>query len=300
MRKCIALVLAVLILTGCSATSLTDVKNAPMELQPPVLAAEIAQPEEITFDVELSQWSDTVAADDGTELVHYAFAVPVMRARRKDGTKIVNPVGEVEKQAVEAVDVFNQSFETWAEWEEIDAISSQAEEDFNWRTEEGYAWTAPYVVELTCSVYQTEFLVSVDAEYYSNTGGAHPNTWMISWNFDLSTGAFFTPELLATDVHTFSKAVQEELVRQAQTVANENGIEPEKFFWEDYQEILEDWSSYAVSFHETGMTVAFSPYELASYAAGPQEFIFSYAWLLPYLSNHGKEVLGLSVAEESE
>ena len=70
-------------------------------------------------------------------------------------------------------------------------------------------------------------------------------------------------------------------------------------YWEDYQTIAADWSSYAVSFDEDGMTVAFSPYEIACYAAGPQIFKLSYDFLKPYLSDHGLEILELNVQPEN-
>ena len=41
------------------------------------------------------------------------------------------------------------------------------------------------------------------------------------------------------------------------------------------------------------MTVGFSPYELACYAAGPQVFHLTYEQLLPRLSPHGRALLGL-------
>ena len=41
------------------------------------------------------------------------------------------------------------------------------------------------------------------------------------------------------------------------------------------------------------MVVIFSSYELAPYAAGPQIFRVSYEWLEPYLSAHGRALLGL-------
>ena len=47
------------------------------------------------------------------------------------------------------------------------------------------------------------------------------------------------------------------------------------------------------SFTADGMTVIFSAYELTSYAAGPQEFHFSYADLDGYWSDSGRSVLGL-------
>ena len=85
----------------------------------------------------------------------------------------------------------------------------------------------------------------------------------------------------------------EELIRQADERAAEYGVEPQSFYWEDYRDILANWSSYAVFFDERGMVIAFSPYELASYAAGTQSFRFSYDWLLPHLSEHGRQVLEL-------
>ena len=39
--------------------------------------------------------------------------------------------------------------------------------------------------------------------------------------------------------------------------------------------------------------MAFSPYELAAYAAGPQGFRLSYDLLAPYLSDYGRAMLEL-------
>ena len=65
-------------------------------------------------------------------------------------------------------------------------------------------------------------------------------------------------------------------------------------FWSDYKEILAEWPGYAVSFDETGMTVAFSPYELAAYALGAQEFRIPYDLLMPYLDDAALETLGMA------
>ena len=91
----------------------------------------------------------------------------------------------------------------------------------------------------------------------------------------------------------FQTAVSEEIIRQAEAKAMEYDAAPEEFFWPEYETIIGDWPSYAISFDESGMSVAFSPYELAAYAAGPQTFELSYEFLKPYLDEHGLEVLGL-------
>ena len=146
---------------------------------------------------------------------------------------------------------------------------------------------------MTGETYQTDRLVSVAGEYYSYTGGAHPNTVLMAWNFDLKTGAFFVPEQLAGDGEAFSQAVSAEIVRQIGETAAEYDLAAEEVFWENYEEIAAGWSSYAVSFDETGMTVGFSPYELAAYAAGSQVFRLPYDLLAPHLGDYGRAVLGL-------
>ena len=110
----------------------------------------------------------------------------------------------------------------------------------------------------------------------------------------LTAAETFTPALLAADSDEFLKAVEQELNVQALQIAADADLPPEEYFWADYTDILRDWVNYAVSFDETGMTVAFSPYELACYAAGEQVFHLPYDQILPYLSEHGKRVLGIS------
>ena len=142
-----------------------------------------------------------------------------------------------------------------------------------------------------------QIAVSVSAEYHNYSGGAHGNIILLSWNFDLDSGTFFDAATLDDDAG-FHAAVVQALKRQARDRAQENGLSPTDFFWGDYEEILENWTSYAVSFDAEGMTVAFSPYELACYAAGEQVFHLTYEELLPHMGPHGRALLGLE--EETE
>ncbi|MDO4315676.1 MAG: DUF3298 domain-containing protein [Oscillospiraceae bacterium] len=282
-----------LLLTACSAATMADVKSAP---PPDVLLTEEPAQETIRYTVELRVCEDAVQAEDGTPLASYRFRLPVLTACREDGTAITEPETELETQAVTAAAAFNERFDGWAEAEEFQTVAAGAAEDYAWRRTAGYEWSGGYTMELDCTVYQTERMVSVSGLYYSYTGGAHPNTYLMGWNFDLDAGTFFEPELLAED-SAMQEAVAAELVRQARARAAENSLAPEEFFWSDYETIIADWGSYAVSFDETGMRVAFSPYELAAYAAGAQEFQLSYEWLEPWLSAHGRELLGLEAEE---
>ena len=285
MIKLMALLLT-LILTACAQTSMLDVKQAP----PPAVAP---APEPVHFTVETREWTDSALAEDGTLLAEYRFTLPVLSVCREDGTEVTAAENAAEQKALEAAAAFNEKFDKWAAAEEFGEIVEAAAEHLAQCREWEMDWVGPYTLALDCTIYQTEQMVSVSSVYYSFTGGAHPNTYLLGWNFDLDTGEFFDAKALS-DGTALQDQVTEDLTCQARCRASEEDMVPEDIFWEDYESIIADWSSYAVSFDESGMTVAFSPYELAAYAAGAQEFALSYEELSPHLNQRGQQVLGLA------
>ena len=196
---------------------------------------------------------------------------------------------EEQERALAAAETFNARFAQWRT--NPGTLAEAAREDQAFRNESGLEPVA-YTDDLSCTVYQTERLISVSGVYCTYTGGAHPNSILMSWNFDLDSGTFFEPDFLEEDGR-LKEFVAAELVRQAEEDALENGLAPGDYLWPDYESILADWTNYAVSFDEEGMTVGFSPYELACYAAGPQVFRLTYDQLRPHLGQHGRAVLGL-------
>lgn len=294
METIIALLLVIGTLTACAGRApdtVSMVELTPTLEENAVLSE--AAPDNLSFQVEMEIYEDASVADDGTELVTCRFEYPVMTACWPNGTVLEKAQTAEEEQALATVAAFNNQFGPAVVEEEFQEMTSMAREDLAFRRETGMEWNSPYMIELNYELYQTEQMISVSADYYSFTGGAHPNTVLLAWNFDLTTGQFFTPEVLAADGQAFSQAVHQELIRQSRLVAAENEMEAEQFFWSNYQDILSDWSSYAVSFDESGMTVGFSPYELAAYVAGSQVYRLTYEQLMPYLSPHGLELLGL-------
>ena len=279
-----------LVLTACSSAPVTNVRAAP--LPAPLSEPELSAP---YFEVTMDSFEDSAQAEDGTPLASYRFVLPVLHVLREDGSEVETAATQQEEHALNAAETFNRRFGEWAAAREFNGLVQEAQADLDWKREEGLPWYDGYALELDCQVYQTDTLISILGTYYSNTGGAHPNTWQLSWNFDLTQGAFFDPEFLAegTDL---GQAVTAEIIRQANE-PGEDGQIPAEFYWEDYQSIAANWGSYAVFFHEEGMTVIFSPYELAAYAAGPQEFRMPYAWLAPHLGEHGRELLSLESGE---
>ena len=277
MSTMIALFLVFAALVGCAGETGVNVKNAP----PPSAA--------LTFAVETERYEETVRDADGAVLAECSYELPVLRALREDGTVLDTAGTEDQARALAVAETFNARFAQWKT--NPKTLAESAKEDRAFRNESGLDPVA-YTDNLSCAVYQTETLISVSGGYSTYTGGAHPNTLLLGWNFDLESGAFFDAATL-DDETGFHDAVVRSLKAQAAARARENGLAPRKFFWEDYEDTLDNWSSYAVSFDEAGMSVMFSPYELAAYAAGPQVFRIPYEDLAPCLGSRGRTLLGL-------
>lgn len=282
MSTMIALFLVFAALVGCAGETSVNVKNAP----PP--------PPAVTFSVETERYEETVRDEDGAELAVCSYSLPFLRVLDKDGTPVEAAATEEQARALAAAETFNARFEQWKG--NPGTIAESAKEDRAFRNESGLESVA-YTDDLSCDVYQTKHLVSVAGVYSMYTGGAHPNSILMSWNFDLDAGEFFEPETLdeGGDLRDY---VRQALVLQARETAAEAGMTPKDLYWEDYADTLSEWPSYAVSFDAEGMTVGFSPYELAAYAAGPQVFHLTYDQLLPHLGQHGRALLDLKEAVE--
>lgn len=285
MKKWLILILALCLMAALSGCGGQTAQTAP-EADTPLVP--LTSAEEITYEVVTAPYEQTVAAADGTELMRVSFQLPHLQALA-DGVPIETPETAVQQEAMERVERFNGNFDQWRDSEgtaqSIASAKAHYEADPKWFGE------LAYTEELHHAVYRTDALISVSGLYYSFSGGAHPNTWLLGWNFDLETGAFFGPELLAEGTDLM-EAVTEELLRQAQT-PDETGWVPAEGYWEGYEAILANWPSCAVTFDEAGMRVEFSAYELAPYAAGAQSFHVSYELLREHLSEAGRTLLEL-------
>ena len=281
MSTMIALFLVFAALVGCAGETSVNVKNAP---PPP--------PPAVAFLAETERYEETVRDEDGTELAVCSYDLPVLRVTAKDGTPVETPATEEQSRALAAAETFNARFDQWKS--NPKTLAESAKEDRAFRNESGLESVA-YTDDLRCAVYQTERLISVSGTYSTYTGGAHPNHILMSWNFDLETGEFFEPEIL-DEGGDLREYVHQALMKEALETAAGADMAPRDLYWEDYADTLLEWLSYAVSFDAEGMTVGFSPYELAAYAAGPQVFHLGYDQLLPHLGQHGRALLGLEEA----
>lgn len=293
MKKLIPLLFVICLLSSCGSTPPVkeEVPSPPVEIIVP-------PPPKITYEVETQIYEENACAEDGTLLAQFCFALPELQVF-VDGERIQIADTPEQEAALESAARFNNTFDEWLHDDSIREAVSWAEEHY--RLDPGFftGETAMYYSEeLTYVPYRTGSLVSIAATYYSYLGGIHPNMVFISWNFDLNSGTFLSVPELAEDPHGFTIAVADLIEKKAAERLVEDGwIEEDRplsdAYWENYREIMECWSDYAVSFDETGMTVIFSAYELASYAAGAQSFVLTYEELDAYWSETGRQILGL-------
>ncbi|MBR3640634.1 MAG: DUF3298 domain-containing protein, partial [Oscillibacter sp.] len=201
------------------------------------------------------------------------------------------------RAALAAAETFNAEFEQWTRSSSLEEDAEMVRELYEENPTAFTQWDEFLTENFSHTVYRRGELICVSAAYYTFLGGPHPNTSFYARNFDLGRGAFFKVPELAEDPQAFTLFVADEIERQAREwiaeLFEEEDLDLEDVYWENYREIMESWADYAVAFDDTGMSVTFSAYDLASYAAGPQEFFLSYEELAPFWSESGRQVLGL-------
>ena len=181
MKRLIALMALLGTLTACSAPAepaATEQKETPaaeesVTAEPPASLDDkatfsAAAPEKLTYSVTLETLEDTSEAGDGTVLIHRTYTLPVISVETADGTAVTEASTPAETEALTVAQTFNDQFRAWAASDGADEMAAGAEEDRAFRAESGLEWH-PYELELDCSLYQTEELISVQAEYYSYT-----------------------------------------------------------------------------------------------------------------------------------
>ena len=296
-----ALLVLMLLITGCKAPSVAvpeSVNHVGLDRKP-ALSGTVSDGEG-KWAYRITTYTVTgehCAADDARHvLTRHSYQTPSMEVLRAEGEKDV-PVA-----AVRAVKRFNEYFqEVLADevaW--FDEMAAAADEDYRavghqstslWQNSDFH-----YSDESELAFWSNEHLVCITTTRYSYSGGAHPSTWRSGEIFDLRTGRGVTVADLTDDIQALRSAVEQELLRQAKQRLQDSmelpNAEPLSYY-DDYPETLAAWLERSVTLDDRGMTVIFSVYDIAPYAAGEQAFSMSYEFIAPYLNDYGRQMLEL-------
>ena len=123
--------------------------------------------------------------------------------------------------------------------------------------------------------------VSLLFTYYSYTGGAHPNTFTKSLNYDLrqndpiSLGSLFAPN------SNYLKLISDYCLAELKKL----GIGDKEWIEKGAGPKADNYKSWNIA--PEGLMITFDAYQVASYAEGPQEVIVPYSILKPVIKPGG-------------
>lgn len=280
MKSIRTLLLALLLcaLTACSAR----------EMDPPPLGTDGSGQEETcepVYQFETMAVEETFTSETDVPFAHYSYHLLTMSVSNPED---LSP--EVREKAEANVENFN------ARMQELMDDSVAWGRELGEMAKEAYAQgstTLSYEDETTASGYLLGQTVSVRLDNFDYAGGAHPNSYTMSYTFDLGSGQFIDPAQIADDPDAFRTGTAELLVEKADAL----GEEYTTGYWQDYRDVIGKWNEGAVIFGETGMTVVFSVYELGPYAMGPVELFLRYDELADLLGPGGLARLGVGTGE---
>ncbi len=175
-------------------------------------------------------------------------------------------VNQTYPKLVDAVDAIT------ADWEKttIEGVGQ-----FAYWFDEEYDDGMTFFNEMTVDVVRFDdrlFTIIEGASSYG--GGAHPNYYAHTHNLDPVTGKSYTLKEVLTAPDQFPAAIREELDKTSPELLEEI----DSFYFED-GDVFEDKltnNTFNFTVDDTGLHIIFSPYEVASYAAGAFTVEFLY------------------------
>lgn len=130
-------------------------------------------------------------------------------------------------------------------------------------------YTTEWSLEISSDViYQSPKFISLATSIYSFTGGAHPNSYLVYKTYDLQTGSRVTMnDLLIEGFEEKLNPAAEIEFRMNHEILPSSKLSDAGYFFEEDKFVLND--NFAVM--DGSLLFYFNPYEIASYAQGPDE-----------------------------
>lgn len=165
-----------------------------------------------------------------------------------------------------------------------DAAATYAQEPRSWAQEnytKGNDWTAHYYETTFQPARLDEKIISLFGTAVEFTGGMHPETTLISYNFNSKTGKQLSlGDILTTD--DMAQALYLKVLDKLEEFASSQSKSADLIFSEGYLDTVQEHfnlshdSSESWYFTNKGICFYFSPYEIAPYAVGPIQVELSF------------------------
>ena len=306
MKRIVALLLALLLVTGlfgCSKQDQPQQPTAQPTQQPtqeptqeptteptqeptPEPTQEPAE-EEWDFTVQVERSEQEFKAEDGTVIAKESVERPVLALVNASGEAYSGsePGRGVTAQQLAVCQTFNDATAALGVWD-ID-VEEEGRTIYEMRKASGDEMP-PVGREITVSeISRNGSLLSVLEGDYAYLGGAHPDYGLRAWNFDLGSGTFVGLMTLTDRPEELRKTIAYEV--DAQIFASEI----REGYYDDWYDRLLAKEDFEVFFGAESMTVFFQEYDLAPHAVGVPMFEIPYGSISRFLNGYGEQLLAL-------
>lgn len=173
---------------------------------------------------------------------------------------IQNLVFEQYRGAFGAVELKNAAQSFLNEWQSANNETTDNQSNMTWE------------VSVTGEVgLHTPKVATISLGAFSYAGGAHPNSFISVYNFNLKTGKALIWQDFVTDQKALEILAEREF-RKARELPLTADLVEEGFFWEGQFALPKNFE-----LQEDGIYFWYNPFEAAAYALGPTDFTISYS-----------------------
>ncbi len=154
----------------------------------------------------------------------------------------------------------------------LEQVAERFIADYQSLRKDNPAYDIPWEVETEGTVlFHSSKLVSFQYSTYSNTGGAHPNSFLTLLVMDKNSGNKLELSDFITDMPNL-KTIAEQYFRNTHGLSATQSLDDAGFFWGQSFVLPEN---YALT--DSGLYFYYNNYEIAPYVVGPTEFTIPYA-----------------------
>lgn len=146
-----------------------------------------------------------------------------------------------------------------------DELEETAKRDLKDFKEQGWEMK-PYVAQVDYKVHNNkDNLLSISVTYYQYTGGAHGSTLQKNFNIDLGTGNEATLKDFFYEGENYKEIISKEIKKQM-------ALDKDKYFEGAFNVVSFISNKQSFYIKDGNIVICYGHYEIASYAAGIQEF----------------------------
>jgi hypothetical protein len=136
----------------------------------------------------------------------------------------------------------------------------------------------------TSVIYNSHSIVSLQTDYYSYLGGAHPNELVLYANFNSEDGRRINlSDLFKKETQNKLIYAAEKIFRKIKKLKPEDNLQADGFWFKDNMFMLNE--NFGIK--NDGLVFYFNSYEIAPYAMGPTEIIIPYYEIKTLIEQNG-------------